>query len=443
MGTRTSIIAGFAGASLLACLPASFDHFAEVAPVTTVGVQFPGQPSARIAVALTVEADDEGRGRVLFSDGDAAIGWYQIDERSGTQRFASFEELTQLATYEQPTLTGLAVVEGALVAEALVRVAAGEDSPDRVVRVRIADFTRPSEPALDMVVYPWIADPSPTLTGPLAVVQLDDGLPEALSGSSEGLIIWDALGTRAGDYAQARELLLGDDPAAFDDDPSQAYGLTRCPDLNPSAIAGGRLLADRRRAAVVLHGASLSFVGVGVGAGVEQASSQSAVGAPIYACELATLELPGQASVLAVVDLESDGDDDLLVGAPASDEVWVFENHGDGLANPPTMMLASDEPGGFGSSIARVQLGGEAPDVIVVGAPMTRVDGKANVGRVYVYDARDGELLRTITDLEPRTDSRHGLGVHGLDIPGREELVVSGARELRIHWTTLANDPGP
>src|SRR5690606_6728517 len=116
-----------------------------------------------------------------------------------------------------------------------------------------------------------------------------------------------------------RELLLGDDPAAFDDDPSQGYGLTRCPGLRPTAIAGGRLLPNQRRAAVVLDGATLTLVGA------EEPAMQSAVGAPIYLCELATRELPGEASTLAVVDLEGDGDDDLLVGAPAQGEVWVFE----------------------------------------------------------------------------------------------------------------------
>lgn len=121
---------------------------------------------------------------------------------------------------------------------------------------------------------------------------------------------------------------------------------------------------------------------------------------------------------------------------------WLYENHGDGLPPTPTLTLQSEERGGFGSSLAHVELGGDAPDVLVVGAPSSRVEGKANVGRVYVF-ARDGELLTTLADLEPRTNSRHGLGVHGLDLPGREELVVSGARELRIHWTAFATDPRP
>jgi hypothetical protein len=68
--------------------------------------------------------------------------------------------------------------------------------------------------------------------------------------------------------------------------------------------------------------------------------------------------------------------------------------------------------------VTSVELGGEAPQVIVVGAPATAVGGKVGVGRVLVFDATDGTLLRSIEDLEPRTDSRHGLAVHGLDLPG-------------------------
>jgi hypothetical protein len=204
----------------------------------------------------------------------------------------------------------------------------------------------------------------------------------------------------------------------------------------PSAIAGGRLLAEQGRAAVVLEQAMLTFVGAA------QPPEQSAVGAPIYACELATLALPGPAESLLVVDLDRDGHDDLLVGAPASGEVWLFENRGEGLPAAPTLVLESDEDGMFGASLAHVELGGEAPEVFVVGAPATRVGGKANVGRVHVFTT-DGERLRTLEDLEPRTASRHGLGVHGLDLPGREELVVSGARELRIHWSISSEDPRP
>src|SRR5213075_2829574 len=104
-------------------------------------------------------------------------------------------------------------------------------------------------------------------------------------------------------------------------------------------------------------------------------------------------------------------------------------NLGDGLPDSPSFMLQGEgDELEFGASITSVELGGDAPEVIVVGAPDTPVGGKVGVGRVLVFDASDGTLLRQIEDLEPRTDSRHGLAVHGLDLPGREELVVTGAR---------------
>jgi len=122
----------------------------------------------------------------------------------------------------------------------------------------------------------------------------------------------------------------------------------------------------------------------------------------------------------------------------------VYENPGDGLPSSPTFVLEGEgDEQGFGSSITTVELGGDAPEVIVVGAPDTKVEDELGVGRVAVFDAVDGTRLRIIEDLEPRADSHHGLGVHGVDLPGREELVVSGARELRVHWSILSGDEGP
>jgi hypothetical protein len=427
------------------CLPSSFDALADAAPVHTEPLVFPVDQSAELAVALTVAADDESRGRVLFGDGERALGWLRLDLDGRVElRFAQFGALTELGSHPdhaeitQPRLTGLAIVPDAGIAEGLVRIAAEQGVPDRVVRFRVADFSRIDDADLDMRVYPWVADPAPVLHGAVVSVQLDDGLPELLSVSEDGVFVWDSLGTSLPIYEQARASMLAANPDAFADDPSQGYGLTHCPGLQPSALAGGRVLPDDGRAALALSGDTLTFIAVA------DPGVVSLVGAPIYDCERASLSLPGPASVLAVVDLGLDGDDDLLVGAPEQARVWVYENLGDGLPSAPTFTLES--PGDeleFGASVTSVELGGDAPEVIVVGAPGTAVDGKVRVGRVLVFDASDGTLLRSIEDLEPRTDSRHGLAVHGLDFPGREELVVSGARELRVHWSILAGDEGP
>jgi hypothetical protein len=428
-----------------ACLPSSFDALADAAPVYTQPLDFPYDAGAEVALALTVPGDDEGRGRVLFGDGERALGWLslELDGRMSI-RFARFGELTDIGSHPahleitQPRLTGLAIVPDAGIAEGLVRVAAEQGVPDRVVRFRVADFSRIVDAQLDMYVYPWVADPAPALAGPLASVQLDDGLPELLSVSEAGLFVWDSLGTSLPSYEQARASRLADDPDAFMDDPGQGYGLTHCPDLQPTALAGGRVLSGSGRAALALSGDTLTFIAVA------EPGEVSLIGAPIYDCARASLSLPGPASVLAVVDLGLDDDDDLLVGAPDQGEVWVYENLGDGLSDAPTLVL---EPEGdeleFGASITSVELGGDAPEVIVVGAPGTKVGGKVGVGRVLVFDASDGTLLRSIEDLEPRTDSRHGFAVHGLDLPGREELAVTGVRELRVHWSIVPGDEGP
>jgi hypothetical protein len=433
-------LVGTAGALTVAtaCLPGTFDALADAAPVRTVELGFPGEPNAELAVALTVPADDESRGRVLFGDGDSAMGWLRIDLDGRVElRFATFSELAEIGSEERPTLTGLGLVEDTGVAEALVRVAATDELPERVVRFRVADFSRVAGPELDAWIYPWVLaelDTAPALTGPIAGVQLDDGLAELLSASEAGLFVWDALATKLPLYEQARAEILAEDPAAFDADPAQGFGLTHCPGLRPTALAGGAVLPGGARAALALEGETLTFV-----AALEVAQL-SAVGAPIYDCARDLRTLPGPASSLAVVDLGLDGDDDLLVGAPEAGRVWVYENEGTGLPETPSRTLEGEAD--FGASVGVVELGGEAPQVIVVGAPGAKVEDELGVGRVSVFDAQTGELLRTIEDLEPRADSHHGLGVHGVDVPGREELVVSGARELRVHWSILAEDPG-
>lgn len=437
--------------SAAACLPESFDALEEAAPVSTERVRFPGRANVPITVALTVPADDEGRGRVLFMDEGQALGWMRIDEAGLSQlRFAAQAELDELGQVSQPSFSGITVVEGTGVAEALVRVVAPANGPDRLVRLRVADFSRPSPPELDMQIDPWVLPTAPPLGGPLAVVELDGpegaDLPEAISATTQGqLVIWDALGTRAPDYVAAREELLVDDPEVFTADPRQGYGLTLCENLpaQPQALAGGVLLAGETGVAAALVDDALLFIGRG------DAPQTSLVGAPIYDCDLATLSLPGAASQLLVADVEGDGDVDLLVGAPALAEVWIWRNRGPGqgiaLDAGPDLSLGPEpaEDGQFGASLAAVELGGDAPTVLLVGAPATAIDGKQEVGRVHVFAGDDGARLRTLEDLEPRTGSRHGFAVHGLDLSGREEPVVSGSAEIRVHWQIMAGDPRP
>ncbi len=433
--------------SLSACLPQSFDALEQAAPVRTIGIRFPDDPEARITIALSVDADDEGRGRVLFSDGEDQLGWLRLDEAGGIeQRFVLPFEWPTLTESDAPKLDALALVPDRNIPEGLVRLAADPVAglPARVVRFRVPDFSRlPADP---VSVPEWVAAEHPmvaTLSGPLAAVQLDASQPELLSVAADGsLIVWPELGTQLAEVAAAREGLLAEDPDAFAGELApQGYGLTRCAKLGGEAtraIAGGSLLAGGREAAVVLRDDTLHFI-----AAFDPPQS-SLVGTADYDCEAGTLTLPEPAETLLIVDLERDGDDDLLVGAPAGERVYVWLGDDAGLASAPSFELAPElaRAGGFGSSIARVDLGGDVGPVLVVGAPLTPVGDAIQVGRVHVFDL-DGAPLTEFSDLEPRSDSRHGLGVHGLGLPGRDELIVSGTTELRIHWQLFHGDPRP
>lgn len=457
----------------LSCTAEPFDYLQANAPVSTRAVEFPLDPRAEVAVAATALPSEDGRGLVVFADADGlGLGYAQLSLSGGlTLRYASPEELTELradaasdALMVPPVHTGLAAVADTNIPEGLLRVHAPAEAlglpalPDRLVRFRVLDFSRPAEAEDDMQLYPWVLEAvpalSPSFVGGLGALELDgpeSALPEALAVTASGeLVIWDGLGSARADYLGAREALLAADPTVFDADPSEGFGLTLCPGLPASAIAGGALplpgTGETARLAALLLDTRVVFVGREPG---EDASTL--VGAPRYACALGELELPGSGATLLVADVDGDGDDDLAVGAPASAALWLYRSEpGEALPSAPEVFEIGDDADAgleFGASLDAVTLGAtDHPHVLAVGAPGARVGGKAEVGRVYVFDAETRELVRTIEDLAPRTSARHGLGVHGMRvpaIPGREELIVVGARELRAHWTIAEGDLAP
>lgn len=443
-GTRLLALASLL---VIGCLPRSFDALEQAAPVTTIAAGFPEDDSAVIRWALSVDADDEGRGRVLFSDGERWLGWLRLDEDGNYELHTILPfERDVLTESDDPAITGLALVPDRTIPEGLLRLAGDAERPDRIVRFRVADFSRVA-PDLDAVAVPsWVLDEHPAahaLIGPLAAIALDEGQPELLSASADGaLLIWPELGTTLAELAETRAQLLADDPTVFDADPAEGFGVTRCADLggpNAWALAGGRLLSDDRLAAVILRDSTLHLVAAA------EPPAISLVGTTVLDCAAGTIELPESAMTLLSVDLERDGDDDLLVGSPGTEQVWVFLGDADtGIPSAPSFTLVPETPraGGFGTSMAVADLGGDVGRVVIVGAPETMIGNSPRVGRVHVFDL-EGAALTEFSDLEPRTDSQQGLGVHALGLPGRDELVVSGRTELRVHWQILDGDPRP
>lgn len=426
-----------------ACLPRSFDALEQAALVTTIRARLTDD-GAVVRWALTVDADDEGRGRVLYGDGEAWLAWLRLDERGAVELETMLPfEREALTDSEDPTFTGLALVPARDIPEALLRIESDAERDDRIVRMRVADFSRVDAP---IVTPSWIVDEhadADSLSGVLGAVDLDGGQPELFSGTQDGaLLIWPELGTTLDAITAAREQALLADPSAFEADPSLGFGLTRCEGLgSASALAGGAVLADERSAALLLQGDVITIVAALEG------GDPTLVGTTPIDCDAGTIQLEAAASSLLVIDLERDGDLDLLVGGGVgSEQVFVFESEsaGAGLPDSPSFVIEPEQARGgeFGASLALADLGGELGRVIVVGAPTTMISKRAKVGRVHVFEL-DGTPLTEFSDLEPQTDSRHGLGVHALGLPGRDELVVTGQTELRVHWSIASGDPRP
>jgi hypothetical protein len=234
-----------------ACLPAGFDALAER----------PSSPAARLYNDQRRDCDRaDGRSRrrgavaALFSDGERALGWLGLDLDGRTTCFAHFGELPGRSHRSCRDHAALRPGWRSCRHRRRSRAWRRQGVPDRVVQFQVADFSRIVDAGLDMIVYPWVADPSPELLGPMASVQLDEGLPELLSVSEDGLFVWDSLGTSLAAYEDMRASMLADNPDAFAPDPAQGWGLTHCPGLQPTALAGGRVLPAGGRAALALSG---------------------------------------------------------------------------------------------------------------------------------------------------------------------------------------------
>ncbi|MCA9690034.1 MAG: FG-GAP repeat protein, partial [Myxococcales bacterium] len=153
-------------------------------------------------------------------------------------------------------------------------------------------------------------------------------------------------------------------------------------------------------------------------------------------------------SVAATGDINGDALPDILIGAPAIDQVYVVFGKPDGA----TVDLASDVIDGaaglvISSAVAGVELGASvrgdldfngdgAPD-LALGAPGADPGGLADAGRVYVIFTGDAQGDITVGDaiegaegliLEGASASaRVGAALHGLgdvDDDGFEELIV-------------------
>jgi len=99
-------------------------------------------------------------------------------------------------------------------------------------------------------------------------------------------------------------------------------------------------------------------------------------------------------SALAAGDFNGDGRDDLAVGAPGQEKVFVYYGHALGLGgvsyvfNSGTFGIGENGLSNFGHALAAGRLAGDAYDDLVIGAP-------GNTGRVYVLKGSATGLTTT------------------------------------------------
>jgi hypothetical protein len=450
------------------CNPLVFAEILEDAPVADFELQGPDGRPAHSSDVLVYDERGDGIGHALTMGPDnVALVWLGLSEgaKPVSQQITKDQGKALIFPIESRTavrLGGIARVPspaGDDVEHAIVSVVSiAQIRETRIVRFAIPTFARTDSHETDIVVPVLGEAVVPGFGFGLAAVDLDgdqlDPHYEVMVGSDIGVFVYDDMGENVADYVETREELEADDPDVFaGDNAPDGYPFTLCDDLaGHNDIVGGPFLADRKGAFVVASSAGLTIVAEQDGAA--PAEEQNAVGAPIYDCAREVHSRPGAASTdfgakLTVADIDRDGTEDLLVGDPTANRVFVYLVDSDGLQPTPALTL---QPGGdraeaaaefgFGLGVARLDPDGDF-DVLLVGAPGTPVDGKDEVGSVHVFELGSDDWLAALEDLTPTSGTRHGLWAGGIFRDERDELVVLGKTEGRIHVRIDERDPRP
>ncbi|MCA9674570.1 MAG: VCBS repeat-containing protein [Kofleriaceae bacterium] len=161
--------------------------------------------------------------------------------------------------------------------------------------------------------------------------------------------------------------------------------------------------------------------------------------------------LPGPAgepdfgAAIVVGDFNGDGLPDIVVSSPEANVVRAYINDGD-LSDGTTevMVGAPLDASRFGASLAAGDLDGDGADELVIGAPRSNPDGVNNAGAAYIYSLSGGTFTieATLHDAQPEDEQQLGKAVAVVPwtAGGRSIVVVGGATEIFTYFRTLFYD---
>lgn len=146
-------------------------------------------------------------------------------------------------------------------------------------------------------------------------------------------------------------------------------------------------------------------------------------------------------SVSQIEDITGDGVDDILAGSKFEDvgvmsdagQVYIFRSS-DGTLIRSIPHPSPTPEAGFGASVSQISdMNGDGVEDILVGAPLQTVEGTKAQGQVYVISTADGSLIRKINHPSPQKKAFFGSSVSQIDINGDGiDDILAGASNQHV-----------
>lgn len=166
---------------------------------------------------------------------------------------------------------------------------------------------------------------------------------------------------------------------------------------------------------------------------------------PVLRQPLATLDAPGGEAdfgdEMLVADLNGNSVPDLVISAPSTGTVYVYFDVDASAGVPaPIVLTAPAEATAFGTAMTAGDLDADGADELVIGAPDTNRD-KDSAGAAYLYDPAGqelGEPVAVLGDAQPEANQRFGLAMAVVPFAeaGDEILVVGAKKEIFTYFRT-------